>query len=179
MGNSLPGTKSKRNSTTAVDPSNKLDEIEKALIYGETGKILEEDDSFTKIELSISCEDIPDRFKTSPPNIGCATFIQDKESKWILITNTEARISFNPEFVKKSEIRYYFERKQFMKISVHEVLEINDDGKIIQNLIGYATFWVHDILKSPEHKLVLPISNDEKIQGLGNIKIFAKNLKSC
>ncbi|XP_073344936.1 copine-3-like [Pagrus major] len=76
----------------------------------------------TKVELTISCENLMDMDVFSKSDPLCAVYINTTGSQWYEIGRTEMILNnLNPKFAKKFVLDYYFEMVQKMKFSVYDI----------------------------------------------------------
>jgi hypothetical protein len=122
--------------------------------------MLIDDETYMKIELSFGCQDLPNMDKISLTDSACVVFL-DENGTWKRIGNTEVITdNLNPKFVKTVVINYCFEKKQNLMIKVYDVDNFDPHVDVAQNEIGCVKFWIHEILKSHDQTLLLPISNE-------------------
>uniref|UniRef100_G3NAQ9 Copine 3 n=1 Tax=Gasterosteus aculeatus aculeatus TaxID=481459 RepID=G3NAQ9_GASAC len=76
----------------------------------------------TKVELTISCENLMDMDVFSKSDPLCALYINTSGSHWYEFGRTEMILNcLNPKFSKKFVVDYYFETVQKMKFCVYDI----------------------------------------------------------
>uniref|UniRef100_A0A665W0R8 Copine 3 n=1 Tax=Echeneis naucrates TaxID=173247 RepID=A0A665W0R8_ECHNA len=76
----------------------------------------------TKVELTISCENLMDMDVFSKSDPLCAMYIRSSGSQWYEFGRTEMILNcLNPKFAKKFVIDYYFEMVQSLKFCVYDI----------------------------------------------------------
>uniref|UniRef100_A0A8C6LXZ1 Copine-3 n=1 Tax=Nothobranchius furzeri TaxID=105023 RepID=A0A8C6LXZ1_NOTFU len=76
----------------------------------------------TKVELTISCENLMDMDFFSKSDPVCALFLYTPDSIWYELGRTETiQNCLNPKFSKKFVVDYYFETVQRLKFSVYDI----------------------------------------------------------
>uniref|UniRef100_A0A668AX40 Copine 3 n=1 Tax=Myripristis murdjan TaxID=586833 RepID=A0A668AX40_9TELE len=76
----------------------------------------------TKVELTISCENLMDMDVFSKSDPLCALYINTSGSQWYEFGRTEMILNcLNPKFAKKFVLEYYFEMVQKLKFSVYDI----------------------------------------------------------
>uniref|UniRef100_A0A669CB37 Copine-3 n=1 Tax=Oreochromis niloticus TaxID=8128 RepID=A0A669CB37_ORENI len=86
----------------------------------------------TKVELSISCENLMDMDIFSKSDPLCALYINTSGSQWYEFGRTEMILNcLNPKFAKRFVIDYYFETVQRLKFCVYDIdndtYDLSDD----------------------------------------------------
>uniref|UniRef100_A0A8C4NRR6 Copine 3 n=1 Tax=Dicentrarchus labrax TaxID=13489 RepID=A0A8C4NRR6_DICLA len=86
----------------------------------------------TKVELTISCENLMDMDIFSKSDPLCALYINTSGSQWYEFGRTEMILNcLNPKFAKKFIIDYYFEMVQRLKFCVYDIdnntYDLSDD----------------------------------------------------
>ena len=116
-----------------------------------------EDETHMKLELSISCDNLPNMDTISLTDSACVVFLWQNES-WIRVGQTETITdNLNPKFVKTILVDYFFEQKQKIMIKVYDVDDFDPKVDVAQNEIGLVEFYLHEILKGKNQTIVLPI----------------------
>lgn len=85
--------------------------------------------------------------------------------------------NLNPVFVKSVPIRYLFEERQEIKISVFDIDDFKEEVSIEQNLIGSVELCLHEIVTSPNGKLVRTLKNATNESNLGELEIVGEERK--
>uniref|UniRef100_A0A7N8Y8F6 Copine-3 n=1 Tax=Mastacembelus armatus TaxID=205130 RepID=A0A7N8Y8F6_9TELE len=86
----------------------------------------------TKVELTISCENLMDMDILSKSDPLCALYLNTSGSQWCEFARTEMILNcLNPKFAKKFVIDYYFETVQRLKFCVYDIdndtYDLSDD----------------------------------------------------
>lgn len=76
----------------------------------------------TKVELTISCENLMDMDVFSKSDPLCALYVNSTGSHWYEFGRTEMILNcLNPKFAKKFVLDYYFEMVQRLKFCVYDI----------------------------------------------------------
>lgn len=76
----------------------------------------------TKVELTISCDNLLDMDVFSKSDPLCALYINTSGSHWYEFGRTEMILNnLNPKFAKKFVLDYYFEMVQRLKFCVYDI----------------------------------------------------------
>ncbi|XP_065898772.1 copine-9-like [Dysidea avara] len=132
-----------------------------------------------KVELSISCSNLPnlDRFSKSDPV--CFLYKNDhkhansSERVWTLVGRTEMiRDNLNPKFSKKFVVPYNFEEVQLYRASVYDVdvSDKNIDNINKHDFIGEAEFTIADVVTAGKSFSKELISHKRKSCGVIHIQ---------
>ncbi|XP_030066844.1 copine-1 isoform X2 [Microcaecilia unicolor] len=130
----------------------------------------------TKIQLSISCENLLDKDVGSKSDPLCVVLQSVGDGKWAELDRTE-RINNcqKPEFSKKPIIDYYFEKVQNLKFGVYDIdnksFDLNDD-----DYLGGFECSLGQIVSSQSLTRPLELKKG-KPAGKGTITIFAEEIK--
>ncbi|XP_029467995.1 copine-1-like isoform X5 [Rhinatrema bivittatum] len=130
----------------------------------------------TKVQLSISCENLLDKDVGSKSDPLCVVLQSVGDGKWAELDRTE-RIQNcqKPEFSKKPIIDYYFEKVQNLKFGIYDIdnksFDLNDD-----DYLGGFECTLGQIVSS--QKMTHPLELKKgKPAGKGTITIFAEEIK--
>uniref|UniRef100_A0A3Q4H444 C2 domain-containing protein n=1 Tax=Neolamprologus brichardi TaxID=32507 RepID=A0A3Q4H444_NEOBR len=101
----------------------------------------------TKVELSISCENLMDMDVFSKSDPLCALYINTSDSQWYEFGRTEMILNcLNPKFAKRFVIDYYFETVQRLKFCVYDIdndtYDLSDDDFLgeLECTLGQVSF---------------------------------------
>ncbi|XP_018411263.1 PREDICTED: copine-3-like, partial [Nanorana parkeri] len=130
----------------------------------------------TKVELSISCDNLLDKDISSKSDPLCAFLMNTNGQQWFEVDRTE-RISncLNPRFAKKFMIDYYFEIVQKVKFGIYDIdnksYDLSDD-----DFLGELECTLGQIVSSK--KLTKPlVMKNGRPAAKGTITIFAEEVK--
>lgn len=130
----------------------------------------------TKVELSVSCDNLLDRDISSKSDPLCVLQMNSSNQNWFEVGRTE-RISnnLNPRFCQKFLIDYYFEIVQKLKFGIYDIdnktIELGDD-----DFLGEFECTLGQIVSS--RKLTRPLlMKNGKPAGKGSITIYAEEVK--
>ncbi|XP_053323189.1 copine-3 [Spea bombifrons] len=130
----------------------------------------------TKVELSVSCDNLLDRDVGSKSDPLCVLLMNTSGQQWFEVARTE-RISncLNPKFSKKFLIDYYFEVVQKMKFGIYDIdnksIDLGDD-----DFLGEFECTLGQIVSSK--KITKPlVQKNGKPAGKGSITIYAEEVK--
>ncbi|XP_078396816.1 copine-3-like [Cetorhinus maximus] len=130
----------------------------------------------TKVELSISCENLLDKDVGSKSDPLCVFFINTGENQWAEIDRTErVKNCLSPKFSKKFLVDYYFEQVQKLKFGIYDIdnktIDLKDD-----DFLGHFECTLGQIVSCK--KLMRPLMlKNEKLAGKGIISILAEEVK--
>ncbi|KAM5156591.1 copine-3-like [Mantella aurantiaca] len=130
----------------------------------------------TKVELSISCDNLMDKDVGSKSDPLCVLLMNTSGQQWFEVDRTE-RISncLNPRFAKKFMIDYYFEIVQKVKFAVYDIdnktYDLGDD-----DFLGECECTLGQIVSS--RRLTKPlVMKNGRPAAKGTITIFAEEIK--
>ncbi|XP_063307354.1 copine-3 [Pelobates fuscus] len=130
----------------------------------------------TKVELSVSCDNLLDRDVSSKSDPLCILHMNSTNQNWFEVGRTE-RISncLNPKFCKTFLIDYYFEIVQKLKFGVYDIdnktVDLSDD-----DFLGAFECTLGQIVSSKKLTRPLLLKNG-KPAGKGSITIYAEEVK--
>ncbi|KAM6908066.1 copine-3-like [Lycodopsis pacificus] len=129
----------------------------------------------TKVELTISCENLMDMDVFSKSDPLCALCINTSGSHWYEFGRTEMILNcLNPKFAKKFVIDYYFETVQRLKFSVYDIdndtYDLGDD-----DFLGELECTLGQIVSSRQLTRSL-LLKDKRPAGHGTITICAEEI---
>ncbi|XP_034416657.1 copine-3-like isoform X1 [Cyclopterus lumpus] len=129
----------------------------------------------TKVELTISCENLMDMDVFSKSDPLCALYINTSGSHWYEFGRTEMILNcLNPRFAKKFVIDYYFEMVQRMKFCVYDIdndtHDLGDD-----DFLGELECTLGQIVSSRQMTRSL-LLKDKRPAGRGTITICAEEI---
>ncbi|XP_078136901.1 copine-3-like isoform X2 [Sander vitreus] len=129
----------------------------------------------TKVELTISCENLMDMDVFSKSDPLCALYISTSGSRWHEFGRTEMILNcLNPKFAKKFVIDYYFEVVQRLKFCVYDIdnttYDLSDD-----DFLGELECTLGQIVSSRQITRSL-LLEDKRPAGHGTITICAEEI---
>uniref|UniRef100_A0A665VY49 Copine 3 n=1 Tax=Echeneis naucrates TaxID=173247 RepID=A0A665VY49_ECHNA len=129
----------------------------------------------TKVELTISCENLMDMDVFSKSDPLCAMYIRSSGSQWYEFGRTEMILNcLNPKFAKKFVIDYYFEMVQSLKFCVYDIdndtYDLGDD-----DFLGELECTLGQIVSSKQITRGL-LLKDKRPAGRGTITICAEEI---
>ncbi|KAM9839662.1 copine-3-like [Aulostomus maculatus] len=128
----------------------------------------------TKVELTISCQNLLDMDVFSKSDPLCALYINSSGSQWHEFGRTEMILNcLNPKFAKKFVLDYYFEMVQRLKFCVYDIdndtYDLSDDdflgeiectlGQIVSNRVMTRCLLLRD--KRPAGRGTITIAAEE------------------
>ncbi|ETE62235.1 Copine-3 [Ophiophagus hannah] len=130
----------------------------------------------TKVELTVSCNNLLDRDISSKSDPLCVLLQYTSGQQWYEVDRTERiKNSLNPKFSKKFRIDYYFELVQKLKFGVFDIdnatVQLNDD-----DFLGEFECTLGQIVSSKTLTRPLLLRNG-KPAGKGVIMISAEEIK--
>ncbi|XP_019405582.1 PREDICTED: copine-3 isoform X2 [Crocodylus porosus] len=130
----------------------------------------------TKVELSISCNNLLDRDVGSKSDPLCVLLQNTSGQQWYELDRTERiKNSLNPNFSKKFLIDYYFELVQKLKFGIYDIdnktIDLNDD-----DFLGEFDCTLGQIVSAKTLTRPLVLKNG-KPAGRGSITITAEEVK--
>uniref|UniRef100_A0A668ANK8 Copine-3 n=1 Tax=Myripristis murdjan TaxID=586833 RepID=A0A668ANK8_9TELE len=129
----------------------------------------------TKVELTISCENLMDMDVFSKSDPLCALYINTSGSQWYEFGRTEMILNcLNPKFAKKFVLEYYFEMVQKLKFSVYDIdnntYDLGDD-----DFLGEMECTLGQIVSSRQITRPLLLKNNRHA-GRGTITVSAEEI---
>uniref|UniRef100_F6YK89 Copine 3 n=1 Tax=Monodelphis domestica TaxID=13616 RepID=F6YK89_MONDO len=130
----------------------------------------------TKVELSISCNNLLDKDIGSKSDPLCVLLLNTNGQQWYEVDRTERiKNCLNPTFTKKFHIDYYFEVVQRLKFGIYDIdnktIDLNDD-----DFLGEFEGTLGQIVSSKTVTRPLVLKNG-KPAGKGSITISAEEVK--
>ncbi|CAL1596437.1 unnamed protein product [Knipowitschia caucasica] len=129
----------------------------------------------TKVELTISCENLMDMDIFSKSDPLCALYINTTDYNWYEFGRTEMILNcLNPKFAKKFVLDYYFETVQRLKFCVYDI-DNNTHDLSDDDFLGELELTLGQIVSSKQltRPLLLP---DRRPAGHGSITICAEEI---
>eukprot|EP00062_Callorhinchus_milii_P017511 gi/632969986/ref/XP_007901392.1/ PREDICTED: copine-3-like [Callorhinchus milii] len=132
-------------------------------------------DCVSKVELSISCENLLDKDVLSKSDPLCALLLNTGGNQWVEIGRTEmVKNCLDPKFSKKFLLDYYFEQVQKLKFGVYDIdNETNDLSD--DDFLGEFECTLGQIVSSKKLTRPLMLRNGRPA-GKGTITIFAEEV---
>ncbi|KAM7370134.1 hypothetical protein PAMP_011414 [Pampus punctatissimus] len=129
----------------------------------------------TKVELTISCDNLMDMDIFSKSDPLCALYINTSGSHWYEFGRTEMILNcLNPKFAKRFVIDYYFEMVQRLKFCVYDIdnntYDLSDD-----DFLGELECTLGQIV-SNRHMTRSLLLKDRRPAGRGTITICAEEI---
>ncbi|KAL4631045.1 copine-3 isoform X1 [Arapaima gigas] len=130
----------------------------------------------TKVELTISCENLLDMDVGSKSDPLCVLLMNTSGSQWCEVDRTErVKNCLNPKFAKKLVVDYYFELVQKLLFGLYDIdnktIDLSDD-----DFLGELECTLGQIVSS--QKLTRPLLlKNKKPAGKGTIMISAEEIK--
>lgn len=129
----------------------------------------------TKVELTISCDNLLDMDVFSKSDPLCALYIKTSGSQWYEFGRTEMILNcLNPKFAKKFILDYYFEMVQSLKFCVFDIdnntYDLDDD-----DFLGELECTLGQIVSNKRMTRPLLLKN-KKHAGHGTITISAEEI---
>ncbi|XP_015229047.1 PREDICTED: copine-3-like isoform X1 [Cyprinodon variegatus] len=130
----------------------------------------------TKVELTVSCDNLLDRDIGSKSDPLCVLLMSSSDSQWYEMGRTErVQNCLNPKFAKKFVIDYYFEIVQKLKFGIYDIdnktVDLSDD-----DFLGELECTLGQVVSS--NKLTRPlVLKNNKPAGKGTITIIAEEIK--
>uniref|UniRef100_H3BW79 Copine-3 n=2 Tax=Tetraodon nigroviridis TaxID=99883 RepID=H3BW79_TETNG len=129
----------------------------------------------TKVELTISCNNLMDMDVFSKSDPLCALYINTSGSHWHEFDRTEMILNcLNPRFSKKFVIDYYFEVVQKLKFCVYDIdnntYDLSDD-----DFLGELECTLGQVVSNKEMTRPLLLKN-KRPAGHGTITIYAEEI---
>uniref|UniRef100_A0A3B4ZW80 Copine-3 n=1 Tax=Stegastes partitus TaxID=144197 RepID=A0A3B4ZW80_9TELE len=129
----------------------------------------------TKVELTISCENLMDMDVFSKSDPLCALFVNSTGSHWYEFGRTEMILNcLNPKFAKKFVLDYYFEMVQKLRFCVYDIdnntYDLGDD-----DFLGQLECTLGQIVSNRQMTRPLRLKNNRPA-GRGTITISAEEI---
>nr|XP_020464521.1 copine-3 isoform X1 [Monopterus albus] len=130
----------------------------------------------TKVELTVSCENLLDKDVGSKSDPLCVLLMDSSKSQWYEVARTEkVQNCLNPKFAKKLVVDYYFEIVQKLKFGIYDIdnktIDLSDD-----DFLGELECTLGQVVSS--RKLTRPlILKNKSPAGKGTITITAEEIK--
>nr|XP_023648670.1 copine-3 isoform X2 [Paramormyrops kingsleyae] len=130
----------------------------------------------TKVELTVSCENLLDMDVGSKSDPLCILLMNTSGTQWFEVGRTErVKNCLNPKFAKKFMVDYYFELVQQLKFAVYDIdnktVDLGDD-----DFLGELECTLGQVVSS--RKLTRPlVLKNKRPAGKGTITIFAEEIK--
>lgn len=129
----------------------------------------------TKVELTISCENLMDMDVFSKSDPLCALYLNSSGSMWYEFGRTEMILNcLNPKFAKKFVLDYYFEMVQRLKFCVYDIdnntYDLGDD-----DFLGELVCTLGQIVSNKQMTRPLLLQNGRPA-GRGTITICAEEI---
>uniref|UniRef100_A0A8C5G7G5 Copine-3-like n=1 Tax=Gouania willdenowi TaxID=441366 RepID=A0A8C5G7G5_GOUWI len=129
----------------------------------------------SKVELTISCENLMDMDVFSKSDPLCALYINTTGSQWYEFGRTEMILNcLNPKFAKKFVLDYYFEMVQKLKFCVYDIdnntYDLGDD-----DFLGELECTLGQIVSNKQMTRQLLLKNKSPA-GHGTITIYAEEI---
>lgn len=129
----------------------------------------------TKVELTISCDNLMDMDVFSKSDPLCALYIKTSGSKWYEFGRTEMILNcLSPKFAKKFILDYYFEVVQSLRFCVYDIdnntYDLDDD-----DFLGELECTLGQIVSNKQMTRPLLLKN-KKHAGHGTITISAEEI---
>lgn len=129
----------------------------------------------TKVELTISCENLMDMDVFSKSDPLCALYLNTSGSHWYEFGRTEMILNcLNPKFAKKFVIDYYFEMVQRLRFCVYDIdnntYDLGDD-----DFLGELECTLGQIVSNRQMTRALLLKN-KRPAGRGTITISAEEI---
>ncbi|XP_010904315.2 copine-3 isoform X1 [Esox lucius] len=130
----------------------------------------------TKVELTVSCENLLDKDIGSKSDPLCVLLMNTSGSQWYEVGRTEkVQNCLAPKFAKKFIVDYYFEIVQKLKFGIYDIdnktVDLNDD-----DFLGQLECTLGQVVSSRKHTRPLVLKNN-KPAGKGTITISAEEIK--
>ncbi|XP_047206212.1 copine-3 isoform X1 [Girardinichthys multiradiatus] len=130
----------------------------------------------TKVELTVSCENLLDTDIGSKSDPLCVLLMCSSDSQWYEVGRTEkVQNCLSPKFAHKFVIDYYFEIVQKLKFGIYDIdnktIDLNDD-----DFLGELESTLGQVVSSKKLTRPLVLKN-KKPAGKGTITISAEEIK--
>uniref|UniRef100_A0A6Q2X5Z2 Copine-3 n=1 Tax=Esox lucius TaxID=8010 RepID=A0A6Q2X5Z2_ESOLU len=125
----------------------------------------------TKVELTVSCENLLDKDIGSKSDPLCVLLMNTSGSQWYEVGRTEkVQNCLAPKFAKKFIVDYYFEIVQKLKFGIYDIdnktVDLNDD-----DFLGQLECTLGQVVSSRKHTRPLVLKNN-KPAGKGTITVI-------
>nr|XP_046148392.1 copine-3 isoform X2 [Oncorhynchus gorbuscha] len=130
----------------------------------------------TKVELTVSCENLLDKDIGSKSDPLCVLLMNTTGSQWYEVGRTEkVQNCLAPKFAKKFIVDYYFEIVQKLKFVIYDIdnktVDLSDD-----DFLGELECTLGQVVSSRKHTRPLVLKNNRPA-GRGTITIIAEEIK--
>uniref|UniRef100_A0A9J7Y6F8 Copine III n=2 Tax=Cyprinus carpio TaxID=7962 RepID=A0A9J7Y6F8_CYPCA len=130
----------------------------------------------TKVELTVSCENLLDKDVGSKSDPLCVLLMDTSGNQWFEVDRTErVKNCLSPKFAKKFVVDYYFEVVQKLRFGIYDIdnktIDISDD-----DFLGEFECSLGQIVSSSKLTRPLMLKN-KKPAGKGTITISAEEIK--
>ncbi|KAG9333068.1 hypothetical protein JZ751_013536 [Albula glossodonta] len=130
----------------------------------------------TKVELTVSCENLLDKDIGSKSDPLCVLLMNTQAQQWYEVDRTEkVQNCLKPKFAKKFVVDYYFELVQKLKFGIYDIdnktIDLSDD-----DFLGELECTLGQIVASKNFTRPLVLKN-KKPAGKGSITICAEEIK--
>ncbi|CAI5673859.1 unnamed protein product [Oreochromis niloticus] len=130
----------------------------------------------TKVELTVSCENLLDKDVGSKSDPLCVLLMNSSDSQWYEVGRTEkVQNCLSPKFAKKFVVDYYFEIVQKLKFGVYDIdnktIDLTDD-----DFLGELECTLGQVVSSKKLTRPLVLKNKSPA-GKGTITINAEEIK--
>ncbi|XP_038829273.1 copine-3 isoform X2 [Salvelinus namaycush] len=130
----------------------------------------------TKVELTVSCENLLDKDIGSKSDPLCVLLMNTTGSQWYEVGRTEkVQNCLAPKFAKKFIVDYYFEIVQKLKFGIYDIdnktVDLSDD-----DFLGELECTLGQVVSSRKHTRPLVLKNNRPA-GRGSITIIAEEIK--
>ncbi|XP_061876611.1 copine-3-like isoform X1 [Entelurus aequoreus] len=129
----------------------------------------------SKVELTISCDNLMDMDVFSKSDPLCALYINASGSQWHELGRTEMILNcLNPKFTKKFSIDYYFETVQRLKFCLYDI-DNNTYDLADDDFLGELQCTLGQIVSNKQMTRPL-LLKDGRLAGRGTITICAEEI---
>ncbi|XP_064805205.1 copine-3 isoform X2 [Oncorhynchus masou masou] len=130
----------------------------------------------TKVELTVSCENLLDKDIGSKSDPLCVLLMNTTGSQWYEVGRTEkVQNCLAPKFAKKFIVDYYFEIVQKLKFGIYDIdnktVDLSDD-----DFLGELECTLGQVVSGRKHTRPLVLKNNRPA-GRGTITIIAEEIK--
>ncbi|XP_072306595.1 copine-3-like isoform X2 [Eucyclogobius newberryi] len=129
----------------------------------------------TKVELTVSCENLLDKDIGSKSDPMCVLFMSSSDDKWYEVARSEqVQNCLSPKFAKKFMVDYYFEIVQKLRFGIYDIdnktIDISDD-----DFLGELECTLGQVVSSRRYTRPLVLKN-KRPAGKGTITISAEEI---
>uniref|UniRef100_A0A3B4AF80 Copine-3 n=1 Tax=Periophthalmus magnuspinnatus TaxID=409849 RepID=A0A3B4AF80_9GOBI len=130
----------------------------------------------TKVELTVSCENLLDKDIGSKSDPLCVLLMSSSDSKWYEVARTEkVQNCLSPKFAKKFVVDYYFEIVQKLRFGIYDIdnktIDLSDD-----DFLGEMECTLGQVVSSRKYTRPLVLKNKTPA-GKGTITVSAEEIK--